>query len=119
MTSGSVIPVQRMAAHRRRSDPPVNGHPWRRTHPPADVLSPPIPETCPPGEGASTFAVSSGWVAARRRLCRAAGVGASPHARLARQCEGWSGERRPEGAALKQSMEILITRMEDIRRASL
>jgi len=27
MTSGSVIPVQRMADHRRRSDPPVNGHP--------------------------------------------------------------------------------------------
>jgi len=26
MTSGSVIPVQRMADHRRRSDPPVNGH---------------------------------------------------------------------------------------------
>jgi len=27
MTSGSVIPVQRMAGHRRRSEPPVNGHP--------------------------------------------------------------------------------------------
>ncbi len=26
MASGSVISVQRMAAHRRRSDPPVNGH---------------------------------------------------------------------------------------------
>ena len=41
-------------------------------------------------------------VAARRRLCRAAGPGASPHARLARQWEERSGERRPEGAALNK-----------------
>jgi len=34
--------------------------------------------------------------------CRAAGPGASPHARLARQSEEWVGERRPEGAALNK-----------------
>ena len=71
-------------------------------HSPAKVLSSPIPETCLPGEGASPFCGVLRVVAARRRLCRAAGPGASPHARLARQSEAWSGERRPEGAALNK-----------------
>ena len=61
-----------------------------------------IPETCLPGEGASPFCGVLRVVAARRRLCRAAGPGASPHARLARQGEEQSGERRPEGAALNK-----------------
>ena len=61
-----------------------------------------IPETCLPGEGASPFCGVLRVVAARRRLCRAAGPGASPHARLARQREEQSGERRPEGAALNK-----------------
>jgi len=47
-----------------------------------------IPETCLPGEGASPFCGVLRVVAARRRLCRAAGPGASPHTRLARQREG-------------------------------
>ena len=60
------------------------------------------PGDLPPGEGTSLCYGVLRVVAARRRLCRAAGPGASPHARLARQCEEWSGERRPEGAALNK-----------------
>jgi hypothetical protein len=60
------------------------------------------PGDLPPGEGSLRSRGVLRVVVARRRLCRAAGPGASPHARLARQCEEWSGERRPEGAALNK-----------------
>ena len=76
-----------------------DGPPYRRHLPPHRRVVAVIPEPCPPAR-ACVVRGALRVVVARRRLCRGAGPGASPHARLARQCEEWSGERRPKGAAL-------------------
>ena len=65
-----------------------------------------IPETCLPGEGSTPFVVPSGWSplavdSAGRRDRAPARMPA-----LARQWEERSGERRPEGAALKQVWKV-------------